>query len=264
MHEQSLERQANIAQRRSHQNNSKTMANNFRKWFLEKRIGDEVMDRKCRQQGLDWQIQVAVILERGNVVQPDMEDWEIEYQNLKSHIYLHTGKEYPKEISPPMDLSNVALTQEELMTMLPPGFQPAPRVTADEDNLQSTNRKLKTNIFLTLNGDDGLWRFPTVDVKPDETLLEAAKRSVSDHLGNEVDYWTISNAPLAVDMEAFEIPTDGRLYGRKTFFLKIYYDEGEVSSSNNVNYAWLDRQEMVERVQATQGERMGKFYHYLL
>ena len=176
------------------------------------------MERKGRQKGLDWRIQVAVILERGNVVQPDKEDWEIEYDKMQAQVELYRGKDYPKEFATSVDESKVAMTDEELMELLPPGYEPAPRVTADEDNLQSTNRKLKTNIYLTVR-DDEQWRFPTVDVKSDETLLEAARRRITEQLGEQVDYWSISNSPLAVDMEAFEEPVDG-LYGRKTFFLK--------------------------------------------
>jgi large subunit ribosomal protein L46 len=243
----------------------------FRNYFIKKKVDEEYMSRKARQASLDWKIDVAVIVERLNVVLPDKETWEVEYGDLKAHM-LQYGKQYPKELYN-IDLEQVATTEEELMDMLPKGFVPAPRVTtADETgDVRTTDRKLKTNVVLAVqdtgHGDEVQWQLPTVPLKEDETLLEAAKRAVKEKVGEEVEFWCPSNAPYAVDMVAF--PEDQRkdgFYGTKTFFIKVQYDRGDVLENTMTvkDFAWVDRGEMVERVQEERGDYESKFYQYML
>jgi len=237
----------------------------FRSWFIEKKVDEEYMNRKARQAGLDWKIQVAVILERYSVVLPDKEDWEVEYENLKAHL-MQFDKQYPKELINIDYDREVAVTDEELLALLPKGYTPAPRETeADKTgDVRTTERKLKTSIYLTVQ-DEGPWQFPTVPLKEDETLLEAAKRAIPEKAGSELEYWTISNCPCAVHMAAFpENERTSGFYGTKTFFMKLCYDEGAASPVNIKDYAWLAREEMAERVKEEQGDKMSRFYHYLL
>ena len=237
----------------------------FRSWFIEKKVDEEYMNRKARQAGLEWKIQVAVILERYSVVLPDKEEWLVEYENLKAHL-MQFGKDYPKELINIDYDREIAITDEELLALLPKGYTPAPRETeADETgDVRTTDRKLKTSIYLVVQ-DDGRWQFPTVPLKDDETLLEAAKRAISEKAGSKLEYWSISNCPCAVDMVAFpeNERTDG-FYGTKTFFMKLSYDDGAASPVNVKDFAWLAREEMAERVREDQGEKISKFYHYLL
>lgn len=243
----------------------------FRSWFIKKKVDEEFMVRKARQAGLDWKIDVAVIVERRNVVLPDREDWEVEYEDLKTHL-LQYGVEYPKELYN-MNHGSAAVTEEEIIDMLPKGFVPAPReTTADETgDVRTTNRKLKINIFLAVQdaglGDEAQWQLPTVPLNEDETLLEAARRAMKDKVGEEVEFWCPSNAPFAVDMVAFpeEQRKDG-FYGTKTFFIKVQHDGGDVSETAMAvkDFAWLDRGEMVERIQQERGDYESKFYHYML
>ena len=239
--------------------------NNFHKWFTQKKVDEEYMNRKARQANLDWQIQVAVILERSMVVLPDKEDWELEFEKLRAYLNQFDAP-FPLEIGgiDPND-KELFKTHEELMEDLPEGFTPAPRETeADRTgDTRTVNRKLKTSIYLVVQKEGDRWHFPTVDLQEEETLLEAAKRALKEQVGEQLEFWSISNAPCAVDMKAFESPKDG-LYGTKTFFLKLYYDEGEAATKNVSDFSWLDRQEMTEKVLQEQGENTSKFYHYLL
>jgi hypothetical protein len=92
----------------------------FRSWFIKKKVDEEYMSRKARQAGLEWKLDVAVIVERLNVVLPDKEKWEVEYGDLKAHL-LQYGRQYPKELYN-IDFDKVVSTEEELMDMLPKGF----------------------------------------------------------------------------------------------------------------------------------------------
>lgn len=245
----------------------------FREWFIPRKVNEEYMNRKARQAGLGWRYQVSVILTRGHVVLPDKEDWEEEYENLHAYL-LQFGKVYPKELKlddvEDDDGEFVPTSDEDLMKLLPEGFVPAPRETeADASgDIRTTQRKLKTDIYLAVKEQsDGLWQLPTVDLKDGETLLDAAKRAVPEKVGGNVEFWSVSNAPLSVQLDAF--PEDQRsdgYYGTKTFFMKLYYDEGLVSESEMTvsDFAWLDRGEISSRIGDQHGDEAAKFYHYLL
>lgn len=252
----------------------------FRSFFLKKKVDEEYMNRKAKQAGMDWEIHVAVIMERINLVLPDKEDWEIEYDNLKGHLS-QFGKQYPKELTTFDYDQEIAVTDEELLNLLPKEFEPAPRVTeADKTgDVRTTDRKLKTSVYLAVqdnpitSNDDGdeatpQWQLPTVRLTENETLLQAAKRAVQEKVGTGIEFWCPSNAPCAVDMVTFseEKQKKDGLYGSKKFFMKIQYDEGSVSERDMSvqDYAWLDRGEMVERVQKEEGDNKSKFFHYLL
>lgn len=248
----------------------------FQTFYLQKKVTDEFLDRKSRQAKLSWKVRVAVLLERLHVVQPDKEKWEIEYEELKMHLN-RFGKQYPKEfVGSDFDYDHERpTTYEELLAELP--FTPAPRETeADASgDVRTTNRKLKTNIYLTVQEqDNGLWQFPTVDITDNETLLDAAKRAIPEQVGNEIEFWCPSNCPWSVHLTPYteEEQKVQQLYGSKTFFMKVQYDEGNVVLNNQQkkgvkvvhDFAWLDRQEMVDRVKEQQGEHMSKFYYYML
>jgi large subunit ribosomal protein L46 len=244
----------------------------FQTFFIQKKVTDEHFDRKARQAGLEWKIRVAVLLERLNVVLPDKEPWEVEYDNLRTHLN-RFGKQYPKEFTGNFDYDQKRpMTDEELLASLP--FKPAPRETeADASgDVRTTNRKLKTNIFLTVqdhaNSNNDLWQFPTVDVKENETLLSAAQRAIPEQLGSDIEFWCPSNCPWSVHLTPYtdEERKVANLYGIKTFFMKLQYDEGDVSTKEMTikDFAWLDRQEMADRVNKQQGDHMSKFYYYML
>lgn len=237
----------------------------FRKFFIPKKVDEEFMNRKARQAGLGWNYDVAVILTRTNVVLPDPEDWEIEYDNLRTHLD-QFGIDLPKPFADNPEPGTVALTNEELLAMLPEGFTPSPRITeADKAGIVKTvDRKLKTDIHLYVQ-QQGTWQFPTVRLQEDETLVEAAKRALKDQIGPEVEYWSISNAPCAVNMEATPEEEGRGIYGTKTFFMKLNYDEGRVNESTMKvdDYAWLDVEEIVSMARE-ESEEAAKFYNYLL
>jgi large subunit ribosomal protein L46 len=246
--------------------------NEFRSWFIQKKVNDEYMERKARQAGLGWKIHVAVIVERLNVVLPDQEEWEMEFEDLQNQLQ-QFGKDYPKGLFPSAaehSAQETHLTRnDDILEYLEKvkGFTPAPRITeADKSgDVRTTGRKLKTSIYLTVQ-EDSTWKFPTVALKDDEMLLDAAKRAIPEAVGEELEFWCPSNCPVAVEMMAF--PTEQQQkeqqYGSKTFFIKVQFDEGKVKTGTQkvTDFAWLDRSEIVERVEKQNGD--GAFYKYLL
>ena len=115
---------------------------------------------------------------------------------------------------------------------------------------------------------DSDWSLPKVALKNEETLLEAAKRAISERAGgNNIDLYCPSNCPVAVELTDFpeEDRKDG-FFGVKTFFMRVQYDDGNLSTKDmKVNdFAWLDRDEIVEKISESQGPSQSKFYNYLL
>lgn len=234
--------------------------NEFRSFFIPKKVHDEHHNRKARQQNLEWEICASAIVERISVVQPDREPWEIEMDDLQTHL-AQFGKQYPKEL---VSYDNYkSYSHEELLEMLP--FEPAPRETpADADgNIKTMERKLKTSIYLLLKQEEELWDFPSVILEPEETLLDGAKRAMNPLRG--LKFWSPSNSPWSVRLTPFDDKTRKKTkkYGRKTFFVKMQYDSGAVTSES-MDYAWLDRSEVTDLVEKAQGRDMSKLYHYML
>jgi hypothetical protein len=154
---------------------------------------------------------------------------------------------------------------------LPEGYRPAPRVThADETgDVQTFDRKLKDRVFFTLvDPDSGNCHFPTVDItvnENDESFLEAAQRALQETNGGGtiLELYCPSQAPMAVTLAADATTEDPLYYGTKTFFMRVQYDDGTIAGTTT-DFAWLDRNEIVERVQQHQGDNESKFYRYLL
>lgn len=267
------------------------MKNQFKSWWDNKRMREAILERKARQAGKNWRIQVAVVLERLPIVLPDKEEWERDYEEL--HAYLSQfGKEYPKELFGDQQLpEKILLTDEELLgtepcmvsngiwrvtfscflhqpcfvsAALPEGFRPAPRETpADESGeVQTLERKLKDRVYYTIPGDDNSFPFPIVEVNmdEDESLLEAAKRALLQNGGKKLDLYYASHAPIAVSLTRDD--SDDRFFGNKIFYLKVQYDDGQIVDQKE--FAWLDRDEIVGRMSQQSGEDQANFYRYML
>jgi large subunit ribosomal protein L46 len=235
---------------------------------------------------LEWEIAVASIVQRPNIVQPDREPWEVDMEVLQVHLS-QFGKRYPKELGG--DDNYKPLTQDQLLAGLP--FKPAPRETAADlsGDIRTLDRKLKTPVYLFVNNNNKNtkeqaqhWEFPSVILQPDELLLDGAKRALQPFYG--LSYWCPSNAPWAVQMTPFTLQERRHkpgLYGRKTFFLLLQYEAGTVPDT--FDYGWLDRGEITQRVSEQQqrrqeeqqqqsnndyddksSRRLAKLYHYML
>ena len=245
----------------------------FHAFYLQKKVTDEFLDRKSRQAKLEWKIRVAVLLERLYMEQPDKEPWEIEYEQLKQHLSRY-GKQYPKEFATTFDDPDESSSDDGTSTDL--SDTPVARETEADvsGDVRTTQRKLQTSIFLTVQEEtNGLWQLPTVDVKDDETLLDAAKRAIPEQVGTDIQFWCPSNCPWSVHLTPYteKEQKEKQLFGTKTFVMKVQYCKGKVlldttqPATNMVHdYAWLDRQEVVDRVQQQQGDHMSKFYYYML
>ncbi|KAG7341110.1 39S mitochondrial ribosomal protein L46 [Nitzschia inconspicua] len=267
------------------------LKNEFRSWWDGRRIQEEKLERKARQAGLEWKIQVATIVERLPVVLPDKTDFEQEFEVLQASLLSQRGKKYPVEFTGTSGNERpVAITDEELWALLPENYRPAPRETqADLDGtVNTTDRKLKDRVYLMVDNS-----FPTTELRgtdndSDESLLEAALRGLGEKIspankgsgaggggeggrnvqrnasGLPLDLYCPSNAPVAVQLVPYDAEQQKSTgyFGTKTFYVKVQYDDGKINTKT-VDFAWLDRAEIVDRIEASLGKDQAKFYQRL-
>jgi len=275
-----LERASRIKSRRNNAPKD-VKKDDFLSWWSGRRAYEEQMNRKARQAGMDWTIQVATVVERLPIVMSDKEDFEREFEDLQAYLQAHRGKEYPKEFTGTDGGSRPeAYTDEELMALLPENFKPAPRETkADEDGTVNTlDRRLKDRVYLMIGNS-----FPTTEIKlalneddkysdECETLLEAALRGLKEQTSSgagkkkgelPLDLYCASNAPLGVQLDVYDAERQKStgFFGTKTFFMKVQYDEGTLKGDS---IAWLDRSEIADHFRSASKDDEAKFYRYLL
>ena len=232
------------------------MKHEFREWWVERRSHEESLDRKAKQAQKDWNIEVAVVLERLPVVFDDFADWENDFDELKAYL-AQFGKEYPKELVPERT-GAVLVKDEELLAALPQNFRPASRETeADHSGkMNALDRKMKDRVFLVLDDGIGGWRFPQSSVEEGESLQDTARRIVIEQIGHEMDVYFPSSSPAAVLVRK---EVKGGYFGTKKFFIRVQHDEGNVSKG--LKHGWLDREEFVGAVGE---EEDPMFYRFLL
>lgn len=256
-----------------------TRKKEFNAWFRPKAKFEIQHNHLARKLGMDWKLQVAVVLERLPVVLPDKPQWYADYENLRTYLD-QFGRDYPVELFGAAEIEELEdLTDEAILEKhLPRGFTPAPRETeADKTgDVRTLDRKLKTWVYMTVKetvetaeGEKSQWRLPTADLIGEETLLDTAKRAIREKVGDSLDIYYPSNCPMTMEMDVFkeeERAKNGNKYGTKKFFMVVQYDEGEVRSSDLLvdDFAWFDKGELVERIKEQEGEGKSKLYHYLL
>jgi hypothetical protein len=114
-YQQKLQRTAQLKHRRDGAPKD-VLKNEFVSWWDRRRIYEEKMERKARQAGMEWKIQVATIVERLPIVLPDKMDFESDFEDLQAYLKSHTGKNYPVEFTGTSGTDQpVALTDEELL-----------------------------------------------------------------------------------------------------------------------------------------------------
>ena len=87
----------------------------FNAWFKSKKRMEEISNSKAKKLGLDWKIQVAVVLERLPVVLPDKADWERDWDNLRAYLD-QFGRDYPESLMGKMEIEEMEdLTDEAFL-----------------------------------------------------------------------------------------------------------------------------------------------------
>jgi len=219
-----------------------------------------------------WKIKVATIIERVPLITEDMSQWERDYLNLKTLLDFHE-KSYPPELVLPGNVET-SITSEDSLSQMPSClFSTRNSLETDSPSLKNLGRKLDTSIYFIIypNKDTG-WILPTVDIniKSEETLLEAAKRAVLYSLGSSVKSGYLGNCPSGVYVIPYDAERQSKehIFGEKVFFMRVQYiggctEEDELKTAFD-DWAWLDRSEIIDIFRVEKDEETSMFYHYLL
>ena len=91
--------------------------------------------------------------------------------------------------------------------------------------------------------------------------------------GENLTLWCPGHAPMAVNFRVYSknMPEEftQNYYGEKIFYYRVQYDSGDVDENvclkNGMkDYAWLTREEIVERTTEERGANQAKLFHYML
>lgn len=130
-------------------------------------------------------------------------------------------------------------------------FTTMPRTTqADAQNDQtSLERALDRTLYLVVKNAKAdtkgpKWRLPTKGMPkprtPTDSLHKTGLEAVRDILNTQMDLWLVSKLPIAVIPHAAD--------GTKTYVLKARILAGEPVPVKGVEYAWLTREEIAQRL----------------
>ncbi|KIK63758.1 hypothetical protein GYMLUDRAFT_95315 [Collybiopsis luxurians FD-317 M1] len=142
---------------------------------------------------------------------------------------------------------------EQLAEQEGEGEEMMPRVHPSDEggDYKSLDRKGKRNLYLLLQENEGLWRFPQGNVKKGELLHQAAQRDLFTECGEYMDTWIVSRNPIG----HYKPPTRSSSSGKPqpqevTFFYKANIMAGQVRPNLETvrDFAWLTKQEIKSRV----------------
>ncbi|OOF98392.1 hypothetical protein ASPCADRAFT_205626 [Aspergillus carbonarius ITEM 5010] len=136
--------------------------------------------------------------------------------------------------------------------------RPFPRVTeADQKNDQrSLNRALQRTLYLLVQSKEGYWKFPSSPVEVDETIRQAAERTLEQAAGVNMNTWMVGYHP--VGHYVYNVRNPNKLAngegpaGEKVFFLKSRIMAGQADLTGNTqnltDFKWLAKEEISKYV----------------
>ncbi|KAH7472340.1 hypothetical protein PRIC1_005203 [Phytophthora ramorum] len=210
--------------------------------------------------GKKWRVLSASVLERLPVVQPDLKDWEVDFEVMQHEKALREDQRLEKDFWF-MEPGTTHITPEEAPwpneaedpeEVVGAGFHLAPRETEDDasNNRKSLNRALKGRVFLLVKNDQKdakyPWFFPLGDKQDAEKMRDSALRHVSETVGDELEATPVGNAPMGYVKYLHE--DDAEFDGTKVFFYKsqLLYGDVALNQDKASDYLWVTRDELSE------------------
>ncbi|CAK4083103.1 unnamed protein product [Aphanomyces euteiches] len=223
-----------------------------------------------KDDGKNYRIMFASILERLPLILPDLEPWEEDYLRMQHKIQLKEAQRLPKDFwfqepgyveTEPEDAPFLPEWSED--ELVGDGFQIAKRETEDDatNNRHSLNRALKQRVFLIVQDPVTLkWSLPTTEKGANETMKDAAFRELVETIGEQVEAYPVGNAPMGyLTINHENDPSfDGKVHGTKIFYLKAqtFGNEGVVNlnKSKAADYLWVTQSELAEYLEPAEAE----------
>ncbi|TMW55459.1 hypothetical protein Poli38472_010341 [Pythium oligandrum] len=226
--------------------------------------------------GKKWRVLSASVLERLPVIQPDDEDWELDFDMMQHEIALRQDQRLEDDFWF-MEPGERHITPEEAPWPNTPdnpedivgaGFHLAPRETEDDknDNRKSLNRALKGRVFLIVknNAPDAKfpWFFPVGEKQDEEKMRDAALRQLGEYCGSELEVYPVGYAPMGYVKYLHDDATKqaSGFDGTKVFFYKSQVIVGDVklNAAHASDYLWVTQSELNEYFEKDVAEYLTK------
>eukprot|EP00298_Acanthocystis_sp_HF-20_P006412 c16282_g1_i2.p1 GENE.c16282_g1_i2~~c16282_g1_i2.p1 ORF type:complete len:322 (+),score=133.56 c16282_g1_i2:30-968(+) len=216
------------------------------------------LDQKAAESGFQnpWKIYCAAAIERLPLVTPDENPVELEYLLAREELDQKFLYPYPPELEPKFESTeNQSKGKPKEGTLA--AFRPASRLTiADrQGNVKTTNRKLATRIYLVVQGSDGVWSFPTVELNATIGLRKCLEVEVQKTIGGDKnDMFWVGNGPFAYHKFEFSDAQKKayNAFGGKVFYFSCQYVGGgntlNIDLTKYSDFAWLSRAELPSRL----------------
>ncbi|KAI9916075.1 hypothetical protein PsorP6_006905 [Peronosclerospora sorghi] len=210
--------------------------------------------------GKKWRILSAGVLERLPVVQPDVKDWEMDFEMIQHEKALREDQRLEDDFWV-LEPGTRHITPEEAPwpneeddpeEVIGAGFHLAPRETEDDanNNRKSLNRALKGRLFLLVKNDEKEikypWFFPVGEKLDTEKMRDAALRHVCKTAGDKLQATPVGFGPMGYVKYLHE--EGGEYDGTKIFFYKSQHFDGDVclNQKKASDYLWVTRTELSE------------------
>lgn len=210
--------------------------------------------------GKKWRVLSAGVLERLPVIQPDVQDWEVDFEVMLHEKALRENQRLEddfwfmepgaRHITP--EEAPWPDAEEDPDETVGAGFHLAPRETEDDatNNRKSLNRALKGRVFLLIKNSQQdakyPWFFPFGEKQETEKMRDAALRHLSDTIGSDLEVTPVGFAPIGYIK--YLHANDSEFDGTKIFFYKSQHLVGNVALNKGKasDYLWVTRNELAE------------------
>lgn len=231
----------------------------------------------------EWHIYSAVCVERHPVIGAAMTDLEAKVhklleqcsfeRSLKSdHELRHEAEQDVKIVGKEAKKEDQTYTGKDIQTATEledmwnaelAAFQLAPRSYGEkvENDLKSMDRKLDKNLTLLVQqtiGNNRVYLPPQAIRKSDETMRQAAERSLQTLCGMDFNVQIYGNAPFGFVKYSYpkQYRKDG-IHGAKVFYFLGKYIDGQIKKETE--YQWLDRHELKETLPMPMSKAVSRF-----
>ena len=205
------------------------------------RAGQATVLRRCASSSSAPTL-LGALIERPPLLTPEITDLEMEQQKRNLELEdLH--KVYPSSLTSAEegpDQQRARLRMESILEREATREGEGDR-TGDEASL---DRRLSQRLYLLVRDGDGPWRFPQREwAGPPERARDGLQSAIEAACGESLALHQVGNAPLG----HLSRPT-GTL-----FLWRFLYVSGQVDAATGLEYAWLTKDELRERVDSELG-----------
>ena len=184
---------------------------------------------------------LAAVIERSPLITPDLKPFEVaEMERKQARQALQ--KAYPSELTEIEEGPDQVRARQRLQQVLEKygGREGEGDKSGNEHSMQ---RRLAQRLYL-LVCVDGAWQFPSGLWEPPALAQPSLQDLISQRCGDDLTLHPVGYAPVAHQ----------ELEQGAVFYWKLLHVAGSVEPSEGVDYAWLTKDEIVDRLDPATAE----------